>query len=265
MVGLRVRLEASGPAGFDPVSPARISLATMDSPLEMLDENWDRALAVVAHPDDLEYGAASAIARWTAQGKDVRYVLATRGEAGIDTLAPDEAAQVRVEEQIASARRVGVEVVDFLDFADGMLQPDLTLRRALAASIRAHQPEVIISLSFDQRWGPTGPYNHVDHRVIGISLIDATRDAANRWVFPEAGPRWNGVRWLAFSGASQPTHAVDVSENIADGVASLLCHATYIAALGGDFDADTFLRESASAAGAALGVDYAVTFGVVPA
>jgi hypothetical protein len=56
-----------------------------------------------------------------------------------------------------------------------------------------------------------------------------------------------------------------VSESIADGVASLLCHATYIAALGGDFDADTFLRESASAAGAALGVDYAVTFGVVPA
>jgi LmbE family N-acetylglucosaminyl deacetylase len=236
----------------------------MDPPPARLDESWNRALAVAAHPDDLEYGAASAIARWTAQGKEVRYVLATRGEAGIDSLAPEEAARVRIDEQIASARRVGVEVVDFLDFADGMLQPDLTLRRALATSIRLHQPEVIISLSFDERWGPTGPYNHIDHRVMGISLIDATRDAANRWLFPEAGPPWAGVRWLGFCGASRPTHAVDVSESIADGVASLLCHATYIAALGGDFDADAFLRERASAAGAAIGVDYAVTFDVVP-
>ena len=47
-------------------------------------------MAVVAHPDDLEYGVASAVARWTGQGKDVMYVLATSGEAGIDGMAPDE-------------------------------------------------------------------------------------------------------------------------------------------------------------------------------
>ena len=57
--------------------------------LEPLPEDWDRALAVVAHPDDLEYGASAAVARWTAAGKDVRYVLATRGEAGIDSMPPD--------------------------------------------------------------------------------------------------------------------------------------------------------------------------------
>jgi len=55
-----------------------------DTTLEPLDEDWQTALAMVAHPDDLEYGAASAVARWSEQGKDVRYVLATRGEAGID-------------------------------------------------------------------------------------------------------------------------------------------------------------------------------------
>ena len=59
-----------------------------DSTLETLPEDWDRAIAVVAHPDDLEYGAAAAIARWTGQGKDIRYVLATRGEAGIDSMSP---------------------------------------------------------------------------------------------------------------------------------------------------------------------------------
>ena len=32
-------------------------------------DDWSRALAIVAHPDDLEYGAASAIAKWTDAGQ----------------------------------------------------------------------------------------------------------------------------------------------------------------------------------------------------
>ena len=56
--------------------------------------DWDRALAVVAHPDDMEYGAAAAVARWTAQGKWVGYVLVTEGEAGISTTAPEEVAPI---------------------------------------------------------------------------------------------------------------------------------------------------------------------------
>ena len=75
--------------------------------LEPVPEDWSRALAVVAHPDDLEYGAASAIARWTDQGKWVGYVLATSGEAGIDALPPDEAARLRQDEERRSARGRG--------------------------------------------------------------------------------------------------------------------------------------------------------------
>jgi len=56
--------------------------------LKPLDENWERALAVVAHPDDLEYGAASAVARWTSQGKQINYLMVSRGEAGIDSMPP---------------------------------------------------------------------------------------------------------------------------------------------------------------------------------
>ncbi|MCZ6866537.1 MAG: PIG-L family deacetylase, partial [Chloroflexi bacterium] len=58
--------------------------------LETLPEDWNKALAVAAHPDDLEYGTASAIARWTSQGKEVVYLLVTRGEAGIDGMTPEE-------------------------------------------------------------------------------------------------------------------------------------------------------------------------------
>ena len=50
-------------------------------------DDWSRALAVVAHPDDLEFGAAGAVARWTAEGRSVVYLLVTRGEAGIDTIS----------------------------------------------------------------------------------------------------------------------------------------------------------------------------------
>ncbi len=66
--------------------------------LEPLPEDWSRALAVVAHPDDLEYGAASAVARWTSEGREVVYVLATSGEAGIDGLDPSESGPLREEE-----------------------------------------------------------------------------------------------------------------------------------------------------------------------
>jgi len=56
---------------------------TTPPPLEPIDENWTTALAVVAHPDDLEYGAAAAIARWTEQGKRISYCLATSAKPAL--------------------------------------------------------------------------------------------------------------------------------------------------------------------------------------
>jgi LmbE family N-acetylglucosaminyl deacetylase len=70
----------------------------MDLRLELMPEDWERMLAIVAHPDDLEYGAASAIARWTRAGKSVGYVVVTNGDAGIDGLPPREAGPIRVAE-----------------------------------------------------------------------------------------------------------------------------------------------------------------------
>ena len=97
--------------------------------LEPVDESWSTALAIVAHPDDLEYGASAAIARWTAQGKRVVYCLATSGEAGIDAIEPERAGPLREEEQRASAAAVGVDVVEFLGYPDGVLEYGLALRR----------------------------------------------------------------------------------------------------------------------------------------
>src|SRR5207248_1779223 len=77
-----------------PGSSATAQGLTMDR-LAQMPRDFSRALAVVAHPDDLEYGAAAAVAAWTGAGKDVRYLLVTRGEAGIAGLPPAQCAPVR--------------------------------------------------------------------------------------------------------------------------------------------------------------------------
>src|SRR5215211_2902239 len=109
--------------------------------LEPLPEDWDRALAVVAHPDDMEYGAAAAVARWTAQGKWVGYVLVSAGEAGISDLPPDEVAPLRRQEQVDSCAAVGVDAVEFLGHRDGTIEEGLALRAELAEALRRHRPD----------------------------------------------------------------------------------------------------------------------------
>src|SRR6266851_3890781 len=88
-------------------------------PMIAMPEDWDRAMVVAAHPDDIEYGIASAVARWTGQGKQVTYLLATRGEAGIAGMRPDRVGPLRVEEELRGAALVGVTEVEFLDHRDG--------------------------------------------------------------------------------------------------------------------------------------------------
>jgi LmbE family N-acetylglucosaminyl deacetylase len=230
--------------------------------LETFPEDWSKALGVVAHPDDMEYGAASAVAQWTDHGKDVRYLLVTRGEAGISTMPPEEVGPIREQEQRRSALAVGVTAVEFLDHADGLVEADLTLRRDLAAAIRRHQPEVILSINHRDSWG--GPnWNHADHRAVGRALLDAVRDAANPWIFPTAGPAWAGVRFAAFSSSPQSTHAVDVTGYLDRGIESLLCHQLYLANLGGNDDPGESVRSSVESTGQRFGVQHAVAFEVI--
>ncbi|MDQ3153693.1 MAG: PIG-L family deacetylase [Actinomycetota bacterium] len=198
-----------------------------------LPTDWSRALAVVAHPDDLEYGAAGAIAVWTAGGREVTYLLVTRGEAGIDGVAPAECGPLREAEQRAAAAAVGVSVVEFLDHHDGVIELGPPLRRDIAAAIRRHRPELVLTINHRDSWGP-GTWNSADHRAVGTAVLDAVADAANRWIFPDAGEPWDGVRWVAVAASPQPTHVTDISGTLDAAVASLAAHRTYLEALGTD-------------------------------
>ncbi|WP_067981256.1 PIG-L deacetylase family protein [Nocardia caishijiensis] len=198
--------------------------------MEELPEDWQRGLVIVAHPDDIEYGAAAAVARWTKQGKDIRYLLVTRGEAGIAGVPPAQAAPLREAEEIAGAREVGVHTVEFLDYPDGRIEEGLPLRRDLAAAIRRHRPEMVVLFNFGDTWAP-GFVNSADHRAVGRSALDAISDAGNEWIFPEIADLapWS-ARWAAVVGPVA-THAVDVSAHLDQARASLAAHRRYLQAL----------------------------------
>ena len=230
-----------------------------------LAEDWQRALAVAAHPDDLEYGAASAIARWTAQGKKVIYLLITSGEAGISSMHPDKVGPLREEEEKRSAAAVGVHTVEFLHHRDGVIEYGPVLRRDIARAIRRHRPEVILAPNYHLTWGGSS-FNFADHRAAGLASLDAALDAGNPWIFPEligeGFDPWNGVRMVCVTGSPQPTHAVDVTNTFDKGVASLEEHRVYLQNLPFNVNPDEMLRTHAESVGKNFGVPLAVSFQV---
>ena len=235
-------------------------------PWQRLDESWGRALCIVAHPDDMEFGAAAAVARWTSQGKWVGYTMVTSGEAGIDGLTPDQCRVVREAEQVESARIVGVDTVDFLGQPDGILEYGVPLRAVIAHVVRRHRPEVVITRNFRDTWGGAN-LNQADHIAVGKAVLDAVRDAGNRWVFPDqlvdGLEPWGGVGEVWASGSPQAQHGVDTTDTFAAGVASLEAHRAYIDGLGwDDFDPHEFLEGMARPTGQRLGVALGASFEV---
>jgi LmbE family N-acetylglucosaminyl deacetylase len=216
----------------------------------------------------MEFGAAAAVARWTAQGKTVVYCMVTSGEAGIDSMDPDRCREVREREQVDSARVVGVDVVDFLGLPDGILEYGVGLRRAICLAVRRHRPEIVITNNFHDNWGGRS-LNQADHIAVGRATLDAVRDAGNRWIFHDQlvdglAP-WGGVRQVWASGSPAAEHAADTTDTFDLGVQSLVAHQAYIDGLGwAHFDPAAFLAGGSRPAGERLGTTHAATFEVFP-
>lgn len=228
------------------------------------EESFERVLCVVAHPDDMEYGTSSAVARWTARGIDVGYLLLTRGEAGMPN-PPEETARLRLAEQRAACAVVGVKHLTVLDHPDGVLVYGLDLRRDICREIRRFKPDVVLGTAFEIE-APYG-FDQADHRAVGLATLDAVRDAGNRWVFPEQiddedlephSARWYIVPQIT---GSRATHGVDITgEPLRRGVASLEAHAAYLAALPNHPAPADFIPKFTAMSGKAMGVENAVLF-----
>nr|WP_245718538.1 alpha/beta fold hydrolase [Nocardia miyunensis] len=227
------------------------------------EESFRRVLCVVAHPDDMEYGTSAAVARWTARGIEVGYLLLTRGEAGMPN-PPAETARLRAAEQQAACAVVGVEHLTVLEHPDGVLVYGLDLRRDICREIRRFKPDVVLGGGYDIET-PYG-FDQADHRAAGLATLDAVRDAGNRWVFPEQidheGLEQHSVRWYIVPAlAGSATHGVEVTgESLRRGVASLKAHAAYLAALPDHPAPEDFIPHFTSISGKTMGVEHAVLF-----
>ncbi|REE98237.1 LmbE family N-acetylglucosaminyl deacetylase [Thermomonospora umbrina] len=193
-----------------------------------------RVLAVMAHPDDVDFGAAGTIALWTAQGVEVTYLMVTDGDAGgsDDGVSREEMAALRRDEQRAAAKAVGVTDVRFLGRPDGRLEAALDLRRDIARVIRQVRPDRVVTHSPERNYRVIYP-SHPDHRAVGAAALDAVYpDARNPYAFPEL--REEGLEawttsevWL--SGGPVVDHRVDVTEVFDRKVAALRAHVSQIA------------------------------------
>ncbi|MGW0037081.1 PIG-L deacetylase family protein [Gordonia sp. NPDC003376] len=181
--------------------------------------DWQTALALVAHPDDLEYGMAAAVARWTGEGRRVVYALASSGEAGIAGMAPAQAGPLREDEQRESARIVGVDEVGFWGFPDSEIRNTPELRDQITAALRRVAPQVVLSLYGGPEWAPGAP-NQRDHMEFSAAVLDAY----------DALPADTRPRWL-FENGPHPTHAVDVGAQVPIAIDALSAHRVYLEVL----------------------------------
>ena len=206
-----------------------------DEMLEPLNIDVGRVLAVAAHPDDIEYDSVAAVAIWTSSGHEVGYLLASRGEAGIEGIEPAKAGPIREAEERASAAKVGVRNVNFLGYPDGTIQQSLELRRDICRKIRRFKPQTLLLTNHRETW-PSGYPNSADHRNVGQAALDAVGDAANRWIFPEPDgsscPKSHSVQQILIADSPLSAIALDVSSTVDKAMASLLLHETYINGLG---------------------------------
>ena len=201
-------------------------------PVFEYDESIKRALVVVAHPDDIDFGSAGTIATLTRHGVDVAYCLVTSGDAGGDgsTLTKAERGAMREAEQTAAAAEVGVTKLMFLRWPDGQVEPTLELRREIARAIRTHKPDLVISQSPERSWERLYA-SHPDHLATGEATMRAIYpDARNPHAFPELlteGLEPHTV-WVVWLSSPQPTMVVDITQVFDTKFAALTKHESQV-------------------------------------
>ncbi|WP_433227739.1 PIG-L deacetylase family protein [Actinomadura formosensis] len=202
------------------------------------DGDLQRILVVMAHPDDVDFGAAGTVAGWTDLGIEVVYLMVTDGDAGgsDDAVTRAEMAALRREEQRAAAKCVGVSDVRFLGRPDGRVEATLDLRRDIARAIRQVRPDRVLMPSPERNYERIHP-SHPDHRAVGSAALDAVYpDARNPYAFPELladeGLEAWTVREVWLSGGPVVNHYVDITDRFERKVNALRAHVSQTGHMG---------------------------------
>ncbi|MDL4776184.1 MULTISPECIES: PIG-L deacetylase family protein [Thermomonosporaceae] len=215
----------------------------------------------MAHPDDVDFGAAGTVAGWTDLGIEVTYLMVTDGDAGgfDDAVTRTEMAALRRDEQRAAAKCVGVSDVRFLGYPDGRLEATLDLRRDIARVIRQVRPDRVLMPSPERDYRRIYP-SHPDHRAAGSAALDAVYpDARNPYAFPElladeGLAAWT-VREVWITGGPAADHRVDITDRFDRKVNALRAHASQTGHMGDGLPEmlRTWLSANAAAAGLPAG------------
>ncbi len=209
------------------------------------DGSITRALVVVAHPDDVDFGSAGTVATLTKHGVNVAYCIVTSGDAGGDdsTHTKEERSAIREAEQTAAAKEVGVTNLAFLRWPDGQVEPTLMLRKEITRAIRTQKPDLVITQSPERNWERIYA-SHPDHLAVGEATLRAVYpDARNPHAFPELvregfAPHTVGEVWIS---SAQPTMVVDITKSFDAKIAALKQHVSQI---GQREDIEKFLRRN---------------------
>jgi LmbE family N-acetylglucosaminyl deacetylase len=224
-----------------------------------------KAMVIVAHPDDIEFGCAGTVARWVRDGAEVVYVLCTSGDVGISEpgMTKLRAAEIREAEQIAAAEAVGVKEVIFLREPDGMLENTMALRKRLVREIRRFKPEAVITTDPTVVWAGENYINHPDHRAAGGAALDAVFPAAGQPnLFEELeaeGITAHKVRKVYVSAWEQGDTFINISDTMDLKLAALRKHESQLK----EWDPEPMLREWAAGAAKGKEMAYAEAYRVV--
>ena len=201
----------------------------------MAEENeYSRAMVVVAHADDAEYGCSGTVAKWCREGWEVAYVICTDGSKGSSDreTTQKELVRIRRQEQLNAAKVLGLKDTVFLDYEDSLLEPTLELRRSIAREIRRYRPDVLICpypmRNLDGGWG----VGHPDHMAAGEAALSAVFPTArDHLTFPELleeGLEPHKVAEVWIMGHPEPDIWIDVTEDFDTSIKALAQHASQV-------------------------------------
>ena len=227
--------------------------------------HYQRAMVVVAHPDDAEWGCAGTVAKWCAEGWEVVYVLCTDGSKGSEDpeMTSGRLVEIRKQEQLNAGKVLGLKDVVFLGYEDSMLEPTLDLRRDIAREIRRHRPDVLICMNPVRSVDGEGYLGHPDHFASGEAALSAVFPSSrDRLTFPELlgeGLEPHKVKevWMMFHGDTADKF-VDVSAYMDTAVDALKQHQTQVS----EEDAEVDMRQWRNSTGKKVGFEFAEAFKV---
>lgn len=216
-----------------------------------------RAMAVFAHPDDVDFGCSGTLALWIERGCEVTYCVITSGQKGTHDprMSPRRMAATREREQRAAGKAIGVTGFVFLGHQDGELERTMDLRGEVCRVIREHKPDVVFTND------PWGHYQiHPDHRVAGWSGLDGVIAARDHLFFPEqlkGGLTHHRVSRVLLFGTREPNIWFDISSTLDKKMAALQSHVSQV---GGRDDFRDRMTTWSKTIGAAWNVPHAEAF-----